>query len=99
MKLLTSLALERKIDVVRDSVHRIKWMIESIKHDNKMLFVKESRTSELKLWEANKLGKLNADLYILYQRLKEKEIKLKKMMKIVPDKYSVGHIDGFRHLI
>jgi len=99
MKILTSLALERKIDVVRNSIHRIKWMIESIKKDNKMLFAKESRTAQLKLGEANKLGKLNANLYILYQRLKEKEIKLKKMIKIVPDKYSVGHIDGFKHLI
>ena len=98
MKLLTSFALERKIDVVRDAVHRIKMMIQTIKHDNKILFAKESRTSKLKVWEANQLGKLNADLYMLYQRLKEKEIKLNKMMKIVPDKFSIGHIDGFRHL-
>jgi len=96
MKLLTSLALERKIDVVLTRVDRLKRMIFTIKHDNKILLKKKK--AKLRLWEANKVGRLTAELIILNNKLRDKEAKLREMMKIKPDKLSIGHIDGFRHL-
>jgi len=96
MKLLTSLALERKIDVVLTRVDRLKRMIFTIKHDNKILLKKKK--AKLRLWKANKVGRLTAELIILNNKLRDKEIKLAKLMKIKPDKFSVGHIGGFRHL-
>ena len=94
MRQLTSRALETRIEIFKDRVRRTERRIESIKHDNRMMFDKKKPS----VYELHKIANLNVQMFVLSGRLKNNKKDVAKIEKVVPDKYSIGHISGFRYI-